>query len=226
MVEAFAGDVQSGRSQQRSPPLTGCIYALIDPRDHAIFYVGQTRDLDSRKRSHFAGGHSVSGAKIKVLRSNGLLPLVVVLEADLPLRRLGMAESFWIALLRRRGCALLNVPSEPDARRQLREAMRSDGFGAPRTAPVGETPSGEIGMPDREYRRQQRVRDLGLPLNTGKPWTLGEDAVLQALFRRGLRAGEIAPRFGRSRDAVAMRLARMGLSEERRPPVSPDPDSA
>ena len=104
MVEAFAGDVQGG-DRQDSPQLTGCIYALIDPRDHNIFYVGQTRDLDSRKRSHFAGGHSISGAKIKVLRSNGLLPLVVVLETDLPSRRLSMAESFWIALLRRGSCA-------------------------------------------------------------------------------------------------------------------------
>ena len=66
-------------------------------------------------------------------------------------------------------------------------------------------------MAEREQRRQQRVRELGLPLNTGKPWTLGEEAALQALFRHGLRAGEIARRFGRSRDAVAARLVRLGL---------------
>lgn len=218
MVEAFAGDFLGGQKQKRPPQLTGCIYALVDPRDHNIFYVGQTRDLDSRKRSHFAGGHSISGAKIKVLRSNGLLPLVVVLETDLPLRRLSVAESFWIALLRRRGCELLNVPPQPDARRQLRDAARSAGFGAPRIASLNlaETHIREIEMPEREQRRQQRVRELGLPLNTGKPWTPGEDAALRALFRHGLRADDIARRFGRSRDAVAARLMRMGLPGEER----------
>lgn len=208
MIEAYAAAPERGQASQ----LTGWIYALVDPRDHAIFYVGQTRDLDMRKRAHFAGGHSISGAMIRVIRSNGLLPLVVVLEADVPLRRLGIAEAFWIALLRRRGCGLLNVPPQADARRQLRDSVRSIGFGAPRIAsshvPENNSP---LSLNEREQRRQQRVREQGLPVNTGKPWTSGEEAVLQALFRRGLRADDIARRFGRSRDAVAARLMRLGL---------------
>ncbi|WP_341914987.1 hypothetical protein [Ferrovibrio terrae] len=210
----MGGDVAG--QKDRIPQLTGWIYALVDPRDHNIFYVGQTRDLDSRKRTHFAGGHSVSGGMIKVIRSNGLLPLVVVLEADVPLRRLSIAEAFWIALLRRRGCALLNVPPQADARQELQQASRSAGFGAPRIAGPGphDRLDREPCLQEREQRRQQRVRALNLPLNTGKPWTSGEDAALQALVRHGLRAEDIARRFGRSRDAVAARLVRLGLVAE------------
>jgi len=186
--------------------LTGCVYALVDPRDHTVFYVGQTRDLDARKHTHFAGGHSVSGEKIKVIRRNGLVPLIVVLEADVPAQMLLMAEQFWIGLLRRRGSPLLNAPQDGDGRRQLWHDARSEGFGAPRLLPYEPV--------EREQRRQQRVRDLGLPLNTGKAWTSAEERALRSLFGRGLRAGEIARRVGRSRDAVAARLVRLGLVED------------
>jgi hypothetical protein len=191
----------------------GCIYALVDPRDHTIFYVGQTRDLDARKRRHFAGGHALSGAKIKVLRNNGMLPLVVVLESDLPLQRLGLAENFWIELLRQRGCTLLNVPPANGPRPSKRPATVAAGFGAPRIAPPDQADrdARQPLLHLRELRRQQRVRALNLPLNTGKPWTTGEDAALQALARHGLRADDIARRFGRSRDAVSARLIRLGL---------------
>lgn len=212
----MGGDVASrptaGQGQDRLKA-TGCIYALIDPRDHCIFYVGQTRDLDARKRTHFAGGHSLSGAKIKVLRSNGLLPLVVVLQADLPLQRLGLAEVFWIDLLRQRGGELLNVTGRAtDTRRQRAESTGTAGFGAPRVTPPGYDEGWNQPLQQlRELRRQQRVRELNLPLNAGKPWTAGEDAALQALVRHGLRTSDIARRFGRSRDAVAARLIRLGL---------------
>jgi hypothetical protein len=212
----MGGDVASrptaGQEQDRLKA-TGCIYALIDPRDHYIFYVGQTRDLDARKRTHFAGGHSLSGAKIKVLRSNGLLPLVVVLQADLPLQRLGLAEAFWIDLLRQRGGELLNMTGRAtDTRRQRVESTGTAGFGAPRVAPPCYDEGWNRPLQQlRELRRQQRVRELNLPLNAGKPWTAGEDAALQALVRHGLRASDIARRFGRSRDAVAARLIRLGL---------------
>lgn len=216
--EPDCDDMQPERLPETQPErLTGCIYALVDPRDHTIFYVGQTRDLDARQRTHFAGGHSVSGEKIKVIRRNGLLPLVVMLEADVPYQMLLMAERFWIGLLRRRGSPLLNAPQDGDGRRQLWQDARSEGFGAPRLLPH-ELALQETGdrspLVDREQRRQQRVRDLGLPLNTGKAWTAAEERALRSLFTRGLRAGEIARRVGRSRDAVAARLVRLGLVEE------------
>lgn len=206
-----------GLSETLPGKLTGCVYALVDPRDHTIFYVGQTRDLDARKHTHFAGGHSVSGEKIKVIRRNGLVPLVVVLEADVPAQMLLMAEQFWIGLLRRRGSPLLNAPQDGDGRRQLWHDARSEGFGAPRLLPhelALQEVASHVPLIEREQRRQQRVRDLGQPLNTGKAWTSDEERVLRALFRRGLRAGEIARRVGRSRDAVAARLVRLGLLEE------------
>lgn len=212
MIGMPAGGNAVGCQGQGRPELTGCIYALVDPRDHNIFYVGQTRDLDARKRTHFSGGHSLSGAKIKVLRRNGLLPLVVVLEGELPLQRLGIAEAFWIDLLRHRGHQLLNA-AKSGMRRQPQDTMHRAGFGAPRIAPpFHDEATGQPLLQLREMRRQQRVRELNLPLNAGKPWTAGEDAALLALVRHGLRAGDIARRFGRSRDAVAARLVRLGAA--------------
>lgn len=214
----MSGDVVSkpAAGREKDPPqATGCIYALVDPRDHNIFYVGQTRDLDARKRTHFAGGHSLSGAKIRVLLSNGVLPLVVVLQGDIPLQWLGRAEAFWIDLLRQRGGELLNMTGSSGVRRQQQAARGVPGFGAPR---ISVSRSDEGKSPPlqqlRELRRQQRVRELNLPLNAGKPWTAGEDAALRALFRHGLRASDIARRFGRSRDAVAARLVRLGVAAD------------
>jgi hypothetical protein len=209
-----AGRPRAGQGQDRLGE-TGCIYALVDPRDHNIFYVGQTRDLDARKRAHFSGGHSLSGAKIRVLLSNGVLPLVVVLQGDIPLQWLGRAEAFWIDLLRQRGGELLNMTRSPGARRQQQAALSMPGFGAPRISVSCYDDVRHQSLPQsRELRRQQRVRELNLPLNAGKPWTAGEDAALRALFRHGLRASDIARRFGRSRDAVAARLVRLGVAAD------------
>ncbi len=210
----LAGVALAGRGQDR-PGETGCSYALVDPRDHNIFYVGQTRDLDARKRTHFAGGHSLSGAKIRVLLSNGVLPLVVVLQGDIPLQWLGRAEAFWIDLLRQRGGELLNMTRSPGARRQQQAALSMPGFGAPRISVSCYDDARHQSLPQaRELRRQQRVRELNLPLNAGKPWTAGEDAALKALVRHGLRPSDIARRFGRSRDAVAARLVRLGVTAD------------
>lgn len=219
MVGAYGDGGQNAiRGEYRPAEAGGLVYALVDPRDHSIFYVGLTRDLEARKRMHFAGGHSVSGEKIKVIRRNGLVPLVVVLEADIAEARLRSAEAFWIEIFRQRGAPLLNVPSDSGERRRLWDSARSEGFGAPKLTTTilrVEAVDEFEHTADSEERRRHRVSQLGQPPNTGKPWTDHEEKALRALLMRGLRAAEIARRFGRSRDAVASRMGRLGLVELR-----------
>jgi predicted GIY-YIG superfamily endonuclease len=228
MVGAYGdGDQNAIRGEYGPAEAGGLVYALVDPRDHCIFYIGLTRDLEARKRMHFAGGHSVSGEKIKVIRRNGLVPLVVVLEADIAETRLRSAEAFWIEIFRQRGAPLLNVPSDSAERRRLWTSARSEGFGAPKltTTILRVEPADEFeNTADSEERRRHRVQQLGQPPNTGKPWTDHEENALRSLLQRGLRAAEIARRIGRSRDAVASRMGRLGLVElrdRRLPSASP-----
>ncbi|MFN4311108.1 MAG: GcrA family cell cycle regulator [Ferrovibrio sp.] len=228
MVGAYGdGDQNAIRGEYGPTEAGGLVYALVDPRDHCIFYIGLTRDLEARKRMHFAGGHSVSGEKIKVIRRNGLVPLVVVLEADIAETRLRSAEAFWIEIFRQRGAPLLNVPSDSAERRRLWTSARSEGFGAPKltTTILRVEPADEFeNTADSEERRRHRVQQLGQPPNTGKPWTDHEEKALRSLLQRGLRAAEIARRIGRSRDAVASRMGRLGLVElrdRRLPSASP-----
>src|SRR5260370_11883619 len=60
-----------------------CIYQLIDPQDHLIYYVGMTSGLDARFEQHLKcdGSNPAKDAWILGLREQGLEPIVQQLEA-------------------------------------------------------------------------------------------------------------------------------------------------
>lgn len=48
MVGAYGDGGQNAiRGEYRPAEAGGLVYALVDPRDHSIFYVGLTRDLEA-----------------------------------------------------------------------------------------------------------------------------------------------------------------------------------
>jgi hypothetical protein len=56
------------------------IYALVDPRDHLVRYVGQTRNIMSRFESHCTGNAPATKTWVRELLSVGVAHTLVVLE--------------------------------------------------------------------------------------------------------------------------------------------------
>jgi DNA-binding Xre family transcriptional regulator len=91
------------------------IYALIDPRDDAVRYVGIRIDADERFVSHLHDPNTnlPKTRWIRELRQEGLSPVMQILETiDAGANALSLAcqrELDWINEMQRRGYPLLNV---------------------------------------------------------------------------------------------------------------------
>jgi hypothetical protein len=95
------------------------IYALVDPRDHAVRYVGQTNDVAERMRCHTQywsainrKGHKAKGRWTQGLLAEGLRPQIVILET-VPFAAADTAERRWIAFGAKLGWKLFNVMTNP-----------------------------------------------------------------------------------------------------------------
>ena len=111
------------------------IYSLIDPRDDEIKYVGKTKDLDERLKSHFHDARRFNTPKnawLLKLKRLGLRPRIEVLE-EVDDSRWPEAERKWIARLRHNGCPLKNIcdggegrngPLSERAKRNISKALK------------------------------------------------------------------------------------------------------
>ncbi len=85
------------------------IYALKDPRDGDIRYIGRTRDERKRYQLHVAPSQLTNSHKsrwIRQLLSLGLSPILEILEVDVP--DSAASERAWISRLRDSGHRLTN----------------------------------------------------------------------------------------------------------------------
>jgi GIY-YIG catalytic domain len=81
------------------------IYALVDPRDETIHYIGQTSNPKARLSGHFSGFSAGSSQWVEKLRGAGFRPIFHLLETcegNVDLR-----EQYWI-----RACLLMGEPIE------------------------------------------------------------------------------------------------------------------
>jgi hypothetical protein len=91
------------------------IYALIDPGDNSVRYVGFSRDAQLRLREHLNGGGGNGRERrwIHRLHKSGQSPILQVLEtieaSDDALTIACERELFWIHEMARLGHPLLNV---------------------------------------------------------------------------------------------------------------------
>jgi hypothetical protein len=85
------------------------IYALIDPRDRSVRYVGQTDNMDRRCTQHINTNEDTpKGAWVIELRRLGLAPTMVQLERVDNDRDTGYREKWWIIFGQRHGWQLTN----------------------------------------------------------------------------------------------------------------------
>lgn len=112
--ECKASYQRERRKKRREQAQAWYIYTLVDPRDNAIRYVGQTYTPRTRVMGHMADARNgtVNPAKnawLNELAQNNLLPRMDIIEEtteDLVSAR----EVYWIAEMIRRGNNLLNAP--------------------------------------------------------------------------------------------------------------------
>jgi len=93
-------------------PGTVYIYALRDPRDGLVYYVGKTRHPSWRLQSHIEerGGNKAKRRWLDDLRQHGLTPEMAILEkADAYTWQ--DTERLWIAKGREQGWPLTNIRS-------------------------------------------------------------------------------------------------------------------
>jgi hypothetical protein len=105
------------RFRTREELMKYSIYALVDPRDLHIRYIGQTCDPRARQYKHMCPTSSSASravkAWIKELHSIGLAPqLVVFQEVDTRAEALRV-ENHWIRQFLAEGAALLNTVGRP-----------------------------------------------------------------------------------------------------------------
>lgn len=95
------------------PDLSGVawVYALVDPRDDEVKYIGLAQDPYVRYKAHANGSQNTSSNArrewVLSLRSSGLKPVMVLLE-KVSVREGRQAEETWIQRCERKGARLLN----------------------------------------------------------------------------------------------------------------------
>lgn len=95
------------------------IYALVDPRDNSVRYVGKANNAAARLKTHLRDAnlrHTPVYCWIRKLRAEGVAPDIKVLES-VHCDEWAQAEVRWIAEMRQ-SCDLLNVANggnEPPA---------------------------------------------------------------------------------------------------------------
>lgn len=114
------------------------IYVLLDPRSHAIRFVGISSDPERRYIEHVNNrdGTNIQKAQwIDVLHSLGLEPHIRLIDECKTRREALDVEYFWIAYFTRRGASLLNLSSVSITKeiheRGLRHLYDPDSWDAP-----------------------------------------------------------------------------------------------
>ena len=102
------------------------IYALIDPRDRSIRYIGQTDDIERRYLEHTdRTENTTKGAWIADLRRLGTKPVIALLEQVENDQDINYREKWWIVLGKRQGWRLTNI-ANPSSRRTVFSELFSE----------------------------------------------------------------------------------------------------
>lgn len=89
---------------------TWIIYALIDPRDGNVRYIGLTEYPDARLKQHIQGDGNIPKRKwVSELNRLGLSPIMRTIETVHSLTEAFEREGYWIRYSANRGASLVNI---------------------------------------------------------------------------------------------------------------------
>lgn len=86
------------------------IYALIDPRDNQVRYIGKSNDAKKRYKNHFNSSRDKNTHKrnwINSVRRDGFKPELLILD-EVPINKWQWWETFYISLYKTYGFKLVN----------------------------------------------------------------------------------------------------------------------
>ncbi len=86
------------------------VYGLEDQRNHEIFYIGITDDIQSRFAQHLRcdGSNPLKDVRVRGMIKAGYLPLARTLQIVVDLEQAKRRESYWIGHYYDAGAALMN----------------------------------------------------------------------------------------------------------------------
>ena len=86
------------------------IYALVDPRDESVRYVGKTNNPDARYNSHcYSKSKTHCSRWVQSMKKEGWWPHMMILEDGLSEEQWPEREKHWIAHYRETGAKLTNI---------------------------------------------------------------------------------------------------------------------
>lgn len=115
------------------------VYALIDPRDAEVRYVGLTSmRVEARLARHLSTSASVKvSAWVKEIKSSGMVPQITVLEDNILDELEHETETFWINFMKNTGAKLLNVEMESKKTQVRFDKAAPPNAGHPRVTVIG-----------------------------------------------------------------------------------------
>lgn len=130
--------IPQGTPEHKLNPQTTFIYALIDPRDNAIRYIGKANDPQHRFQVHIRSCEKEAthkGRWIKGLKLLNLAPLLKIVE-EIPFDRWKEREAYWIQYYHSQGAPLTNGTAGGDGMQsptpEVRAALSRAHKGKPR----------------------------------------------------------------------------------------------
>jgi len=92
------------------------VYALVDPTDGIIYYIGQTRNPKRRLEQDLAARHhkGKKGDWLRQLRMKGQQPLMQILEVVIGEKAALEKEQEWIRHFLAEKMLLLNIQAQPN----------------------------------------------------------------------------------------------------------------
>jgi hypothetical protein len=93
---------------------SGVIYELLDPRNMSCRYVGQSFDVEKRKKQHlqvysYQGNYPLFEWKGELARLK-LTPILSIIESNVSATSINERERYWCQRRSNDGCVLLNRP--------------------------------------------------------------------------------------------------------------------